>query len=125
MSNLSLKGKIYKIFDTNQISDSFKKRDFVIETEDQYPQMVKFELIKDNTGKVADFKEGQEVEVFFNVRGREWTNKNNEIVYFVSLNCWRIEKVGMTITHDGGPGSVITKSETSSDWPEDNTQLPF
>ena len=57
----------------------------------QDPQMVKFELNQKATDKIDKFKEGQIVSVSFNVRGREWTNKNNEVVYFVSLNAWKIE----------------------------------
>jgi hypothetical protein len=117
MSELTLTGRLHKIFDTNQISDSFKKRDFVIETEDQYPQMVKFELTQNTCDKINDFKVGDEITAHFNVRGREWTNKNNEVVYFVSLNAWRIEKVG------NAPASVSTASEIPAD--DSDSDLPF
>jgi len=109
---------LHKIFDTNQISDSFKKRDFVIETEGEYPQMVKFELKQIKVDKIDPFKEGQEITVHFNVSGRLWLNKENKEIYFVSLDAWRIEKVG------NAPASV----STASDIPADDSSvdpLPF
>ena len=116
MSELKLEGKVIKILPTNQISDSFKKREFVIETEDQYPQKVKFELTQDACSKMDSYKEGDIITVHFNIRGREWMNKNNELVYFVSLNAWRIDKVGT--------GTVAAVSEIPEE--EVNTdQLPF
>lgn len=92
MSELKLKGKITAIFDKQQITDTFSKREFVIETDEQYPQMVKFELTQAKCDDIDSYKVGEEAIVHFNVRGRKWTNKQNEDVYFVSLNAWRLER---------------------------------
>ncbi len=120
MSELKLTGRLHKIFDTTQISDTFKKREFVIETEDQYPQLVKFELTQNGCDKIDGFKEGENITVQFNVRGREWTNKNNEVVYFVSLNAWRIEREGATTT---APAPTTNTELPADDSPAD--ELPF
>ena len=34
---------------------------------------------------------GDQVEVFFNLRGREWTNPQNEVKVFNTLDAWKIE----------------------------------
>jgi hypothetical protein len=107
MSELKLEGKLIKIFDTNQISDSFKKREFVIETDDKYPQMVKFELTQDNCNILDKYNIGDTVNVYFNIRGREWMNKNNDVVYFVSLNAWRIEQIGTATVAPAAVSEVI------------------
>ena len=86
MSDLKLEGKVIAIMDEQQITDTFKKREFVIETEDKYPQQVKFELANDKTGLISKYKAGEKITVSFNVRGRAWKDK-----YFVSLDAWRIE----------------------------------
>lgn len=91
MSDLKLEGKIIAIFDKQQVTDSFAKREFVIETDDQYPQSVKFELTQNKCDEIDNYKIDDTVDVHFNVRGRKWTNKDNKDVYFVSLNAWRIE----------------------------------
>lgn len=90
MSELKEVGTVYKIFDTEVISDSFKKREFVIKTQGDYPQLIKFELTQDNCSKADNLKEGQAIEVSFNLRGREWINPQNEAKYFNTLQAWRI-----------------------------------
>jgi PDZ domain-containing secreted protein len=86
MSDFKLEGKVIAIMDEQQITDTFKKREFVIETDDKYPQQVKFELANDKTDLISKYKAGDKITVSFNVRGRAWKDK-----YFVSLDAWRIE----------------------------------
>lgn len=90
MSELKVTGTVHKVFETQVISDSFKKREFVVETDDKYPQLVKFELTQDNCSKADSLKVGQALEVGFNLRGREWINKEGEAKYFNTLQAWRI-----------------------------------
>ncbi|MFK7798588.1 MAG: DUF3127 domain-containing protein [Aureispira sp.] len=92
MSELKMKGRVVAIFDKAQITDTFSKREFVIETDEQYPQTVKFELTQAKCDDIANYKVGEELTVHFNVRGRKWTSKDGEDKYFVSLNAWRLEK---------------------------------
>ena len=92
MSELKLTGKVIAIMEKQQVTDTFAKREFVIETEGEYPETVKFELTQAKCDLIDSYKVGQSINVYFNVRGRKWTNKQNEDVYFVSLNAWRIEK---------------------------------
>ena len=74
------------------ISEKFKKREFVITDESsQYPQHVLFQLIQDKTSLIDQYKEGDEITVHFNLRGREWASPSGEVKYFNSLEAWRIE----------------------------------
>ena len=86
--SLEVTGKLYRAFDTQQVSDSFKKRELVLLTDDdgKYPQHVKFELTQDKCNDLDMFKEGQTITVSFNLRGREWNGK-----YFTNLQAWRIQ----------------------------------
>jgi hypothetical protein len=93
MSELKLTGKVIAIMEKQQVTDTFAKREFVIETDEQYPQMVKFELAQAACDLIDKHKIGDDIKVFFNVRGRRWTNKENKDVYFVSVNAWRLEAV--------------------------------
>ncbi len=125
MAELSLTGKVYKIFETTKISDTFEKRDFVIETEDQYPQNVNFELTQNNCSKIDDLKEGEMVTVHFNIRGREWNNtQKGEMVYFVSLNAWRIEK-GETTTLETAVPFPTAETVVPADTDSSADDLPF
>ena len=47
-----IEGKLYKKFDVVQVKETFKKREFVLEVDDNnYPQMIKFQLVQGNCEK--------------------------------------------------------------------------
>ena len=88
-------GKIIEIFDVQEISATFKKREFVIEyIETQYPEFIKFEAIQDKCDLLSNFSVGDMVDVDFNLKGRKWTNPQGEVKYFNSLQAWRIKPAG-------------------------------
>jgi hypothetical protein len=79
-------GKLYRKFDTEQKTDSFRAREFVLEIEGQYPQLIKFQLTQDRCDLIDAYDEGNQLKVHFDLRGREWNDK-----YFTNLNAWRVE----------------------------------
>lgn len=84
-------GRLLKKFDANQISDRFRKREFVLEIADgKYPQTILFQLTGDRCEVLDDFQEGQTVEVEFNLRGREWTSPKGEVKFFNTLDAWKL-----------------------------------
>ena len=75
----TLKGSIKKIKETRNVSDTFKVREFVIEDNTgQYPQIIAFQSAQDRCEMLDNFEIGQDVEVFFNLRGREWTSPTGD-----------------------------------------------
>ena len=89
---MELVGKIEKIGNVQDISASFKKRELVIRTEEQYPQPILIEFTQDKVGLLDSYKLGDRVSVSINIRGREWRrNPQDEMKYFVSLQGWRIQ----------------------------------
>ena len=91
-----LNGKIARIFETKQVSERFSKREFVVETADnpKYPQSVLVQATGDRCAQLDDVSEGDNVRVEFSIRGREWHSPSGEVKYFVSLDCWKVERVG-------------------------------
>ena len=89
---MEIKGKIKKISETVEISDRFRKREFIIEYSNnpEYPQVIQFEMIQDRCEILDQFKEEQQVEIFFDLKGREWTSPQGEIKYFNTLQAWKI-----------------------------------
>jgi len=89
---MEIKGIIKKISETIQISDRFRKREFVVEYSNNpdYPQPLQFEMVQDRCELLDSFQEGQEVEVHFDLRGREWTNPQGQVKYFNSLQAWKL-----------------------------------
>ena len=88
-------GKISVIFDEMQISDKFKKREFVVFVVDgEYSELIKLEFTHDKCDLLNNFAEGQEVSISFNLKGRLWTNPQGEDKYFLTAQAWKIEAVG-------------------------------
>ncbi len=88
-------GKIKVINETQEISEKFKKREFVVtDTSSMYPQDVMFQSVQDKCDMLNGYGVEDQVEVSFNLRGREWTSPDGVVKYFNTLDAWRIEKVG-------------------------------
>ena len=106
-------GTLVSIMDTQQVSDTFKKREFAIEIPDgQYPQSVKFQVVQDKTALLDNYAVGQQVKVFFNLRGREYTRKNDGAKdYWVSLDCWRLERLSGSGAPSGTDYSQIPSAQ--------------
>ena len=103
---LDITGRLHKVFDTEQKTESFKAREFVIETQGEYPQFVKFQLTQDRCDLIENYKEGDSLKVHFDLRGREWQGK-----YFTNLNAWKIEA-------DGGMSRPASDENFSQDVPQ-------
>jgi len=88
MSELSVTGKLKVAMDEQTFASGFSKREFVVTTNEQYPQDIKLELIKDKCSLIDKFEVGQDIKVSFNLRGNFYEPKN---AYYNSLQAWRIE----------------------------------
>ncbi len=111
-----LTGSVKVLNDTQQITDSFKKREFVVtDNSSQYPQDILFQAVQANTDKLNDIQVGDTITVSFNLRGREWTSPQGEVKYFNSLDAWNIVKA------DAAAGAAPSQPSAPSASPE--TQL--
>ena len=116
-------GKLLEIQDTQQVSDTFKKRQFVLEYADnpQYPEYVSFELVQDRCSLLDDFQPNQEVEVSFNLKGRKWINPEGATKYFNSLQAWRVEAA----VGGQAPSSEPTQTTATVGEASQEDDLPF
>lgn len=83
-------GVIKMIGAEQNVSASFKKRELVVVSQEQYPQSILIEFAQDKCDLLNKFSVGQEVNVGINIRGREWVNPQGETKYFNSLQGWKI-----------------------------------
>lgn len=90
---MEVTGRIKMIGATQDVSASFKKRELVVTTEEQYPQHIMIEFTQARVDDLNMFQVGEQVKVSINLRGREWVNPQGETKYFNSIQGWRIEKV--------------------------------
>jgi hypothetical protein len=124
-------GTIVVKSDVIEVSDKFKKIEFVIETEEQYSQKLQIQFTQDKCDLMKYYKVGDVVDVNVNLKGREWLNPaTGETKYFLSLDAWSISKKGIT-QETAKPriklGNIEEnfQEEAISNMQEDDDNLPF
>lgn len=122
---MEIKGKVHEVGATQQVSETFKKRDLIVEYAENptYPEYIRFEALQDKTALLDTFKAGDEVEVFFNLRGRPWTDKTGKTSYFNSLVIWRINAVAAGASPAAAPAYAAPVDVSNA--PGEDDDLPF
>ena len=94
---MEIQGRIKQIFPSQMIGQNgFEKRDLVIVTEEQYPQTIIIQFTQQRCDLLDSLQVGQNVKVYINIRGREWTNPQGETKYFNTIEGWKIEVIQTT-----------------------------
>jgi hypothetical protein len=121
---MNVQGKIKLIGETQTFGSGFTKRQLVVETtEDQYPQVISIDFVKDKCDILDKYQVGQSVDVSVNLGGREWINPQGEAKYFNSLTGWRIESLAQAAPSQISPTEQFQPSpDLTSEEPDD---LPF
>ena len=88
-----VQGKIKVIGEVQTFGTDFTKRQLVVTTDEQYPQTISIDFVKDKCSLLDNYSIGQDVKVSINLGGREWINPQGEAKYFNSITGWRIEKL--------------------------------
>ena len=136
-------GKLVAVFDTAQVTATFKKREFAIEKTDDIggrviSNFIKFQCVQDKTEMLNRFKLGDEVKISFNLRGNKW-EKNGQTNYITNLDAWRVENAGMmqqeggggqqngsyNNNNNGGGNRPAQNQNEDADLPEVPDDLPF
>lgn len=124
-------GTIVVKSDVIQVSDKFKKIEFVVETEEQYSQKLQIQFTQDKCDLMQYYKVGDVVDVNVNLKGREWLNPaTGETKYFLSLDAWSISKKGVT-QETAKPRTKLGnieenfQEEAIRNMQEDDDDLPF
>lgn len=120
-------GRIIEILPVNQVSDKFRKREFVIEKKETgggaiFVDYIKFQLIQDKCELINESFLNEEVKVWFNLRGNKW-ERDGRVNYFTNLDAWKIERIS---DEEGNRSSPL--SGTIEDIPpdiDDLSDLPF
>lgn len=122
---MELKAKVHEVGTTQQVSETFKKRDLIVEYAENptYPEYIRFELLQDKCPLADSLKPGDEVEVFFNLRGRPWTDKAGKTSYFNSLVVWRLNVVAGAASQTSQPAYAAPVDISNT--PGQDDDLPF
>jgi hypothetical protein len=125
---MEITGKVHEIGAVQQVTETFKKRDLVIQYAEnpQFVEYIKFEATQDRVNLFDNLNSGDDVTVSFNLRGRPWTNKDGVTSYFNSLVAWRVNKVANSIQpsdvqnsmpHTPPPVDISASSNDDDDLP--------
>ena len=112
---MELVGKIKVVGELETFASGFTKKLLVLMTDDQYPQNIGIEFMKDKIDLLNNYAVGQDVKVSINLGGREWINPQGEAKYFNSVTGWRIEKA------EGAPEAFTPPTALE----EQEDDLPF
>ena len=122
---MEIKGKVHEIGALQQVSETFKKRDLIIEYAENptYPEFIRFEALQDKTSLFDSLKQGDDIEVSFNLRVRPWTDKTGKTSYFNSLVVWRINALTNSAAAAATPQYAPPAGLSNAPGEEDD--LPF
>ena len=109
-NGFELEGTVHLIGDIQTFDSGFTKREFVVEVKDgNFPQMIKFECLKEKTSLTDNLNKGDTVKVNFDIRGNEYNGR-----FFVNLNAWKIEG-----TSGGGDAGAQAESGAANSTPNE------
>jgi hypothetical protein len=113
MSSFKLQGAIKMIGDTVKVSEKFSKRDVVItDASTTYPQDIQFQFVQDKCDALNGLSVGQQIEISFNLKGREWTSPTGDVKYFNTLEGWRVDVVGgSSASPSSAPAALPAKGD--------------
>ena len=115
-------GKVIDISPVNQVSDKFKKREFVIEKKETggsavFIDYIKFQLIQDKCDLINESFLNEEVKIWFNLKGNRW-ERDGKVNYFTNLDAWKIEK-----TSEAPRDQNTSHRNPLEDMPPENEEL--
>jgi hypothetical protein len=127
--SFELTGKLVAKFDTVQRTESFKTREFVVEKSDEINSRtivnyIKFQCVQDKTSLLDRFNIGDEIKVYFNIKGSRW-EKDGRTNYITNLDAWRMEQILKNAGNQPIDNEYMEPLDTFSSTASDGDDLPF
>ena len=104
--SLEVTGKLLVKYETQQVSEKFRKREFVMELAEEingniYTNFAKMQLVQTKCDILDRFKEGDQIRVSFNIKGNKW-ERDGKVNYITNLDAWRVEAASAAPAGNGG-----------------------
>jgi len=98
---------------------TWRSQDYVLETADQYPKKVCFNLFGD---KIDQFPLAidETVNVSFDIESREYNGR-----WYTSIRAWKIDKNGASAGPVAVSGNPVTTFDSAPSGADEGTGLPF
>lgn len=127
--SLELTGTLVKFYETKTFPSGFSIQEFVVRTDERYPQEILIQAAKEKIDTLKNFKENDVVKVKFNLRGREYNGR-----HFVSLDMWAMDIAAAgnttasnpsTMGNSASPAAAPVMNSNPADNDADGDDLPF
>lgn len=122
---MEVKGQVYKVGETQQVTDKFRKREVILVTEPmgQYPQHIKVQFSQDKCALADTLQAGHDVTFQCNLRGKLYTDKNGAENCITNLEVWKVEggavaqPVASAVAQPAANGAGLPATDLSQDLP--------
>jgi len=98
-SPYDITGTVKLVSEMQTFPSGFSKREFVVTTEDDFPQPLKFECVKERCALLDRVAVNDRVRVLFRIRGNATKDGAR---HFVSLQAFQVEKIEADGSSAGG-----------------------
>jgi hypothetical protein len=124
---MEITGKIIAVLPeqggVSKIGNEWKKQEYILETYDQYPKKVCFQLFGNDKIEQAAIQAGEDLTVSFDIDSREYNGR-----WFTSINAWKVERatVGAPAASPGNFAAAAAPASSVPDFPPPSQDdLPF
>jgi len=118
--SLEVTGKLLLKYDAMQVSEKFKKREFVIELAEEingniYTNFAKMQLVQNKCDIIDRYNVGDQVKVSFNIKGTAYVDKKDGVTkYITNLDAWRVEPAGAATSAPSQPAPAYSANSSTN-----------
>jgi len=118
--SLEVTGKLLLKYDAMQVSEKFKKREFVVELAEEingniYTNFAKMQLVQNKCEIIDRFNVGDVVKVSFNIKGTAYVDKKDGVTkYITNLDAWRVESATAAATNSSQPAPAYSGNSNTN-----------
>lgn len=125
--SLQITGKLLIKYDTQQVNEKFKKREFVVEIAEEingmiYTNYAKLQCVQQKCDILDRYSEGEDIEVHFNIKGNRW-EKDGKVNFITNLDAWQIRSAAGNAPQAAPSQNMQSAPQTNST--ELSGDLPF
>lgn len=124
---MELAGRVIAVLEpkggTSRNGNEWKVQEYVIETHDQYPRRMCFDVFGDDKIKQFNIQIGEELNVSFDIDAREWQGR-----WFNSIRAWKVERVGAIppqVPPTEAPFPPVNAAPADFSMTDEKDDLPF
>ncbi|MDR0431440.1 MAG: DUF3127 domain-containing protein [Tannerellaceae bacterium] len=126
---MEITGKIIAVLPAqggvSKTGNEWKKQEYVLETFDQYPRKVCFQIFGNDKIEQASIQAGEDLTVYFDIDSREYNGR-----WFTNINAWKVERTNNNAATSLAPGNFEPAPASSSQAPDfpppsETDDLPF